>query len=174
MSSMEGSAASKTQARAHEIAARLDRLIATENARREARGEDPITHREIAKLTGDRVSPTTVRGLHKAENGRGAPANPQVSTLDAIGEVFGIRNGAEYFTSDAAAKAVDKQLRALQALAEIRGPQGAPGDAGLSLAFRAAQLSPDGYRLVNDLAERLLAHELAARQEPDNSAERDG
>ncbi|MFJ5121933.1 multiprotein-bridging factor 1 family protein [Kitasatospora sp. NPDC088548] len=166
--------ASKVRERAGEIADRLDRLIKAENERREARGEAHITHREIAKKTGGRVSHSTVRSVHLAENGRGAPVNPQVTTLDAIGEVFGIRNGAEYFLSQAAADVVDAQLKSLHALAAIKGDgEHEPGDPGLSLAFRVAQLGPTSYQVVSKLADRLLAIELNARQGPDKTGRQD-
>ncbi|MFE2723876.1 hypothetical protein [Kitasatospora sp. NPDC059327] len=159
------------QRRADVIAQRLAHLIGLENARRDP--NSPVGLAELAKRSGGVLSESALRYMRRGRGATGAPVNPTVDTLDAVGRLFGLTNGAAYFTSDAQAKAVNRQLEALNSLASLRGPSGAvigaeveTGDAtpeaSLGLLARATTLSPSNLQVLTDMAQRLMELEEEA------------
>ncbi|MFC5886818.1 hypothetical protein ACFQ0M_48230 [Kitasatospora aburaviensis] len=144
-----------------------------ENARRDP--NDPVSLAELAKRSGGVLSESTLRSLYNGRRSSGIH-NPTVETLHAVGRLFGLTDGAAYFTSDAQAAAVDRQLEALNSLTRLRGPVGAvdgadieAGDTGLGILARATTtLSPGGYSTWVEMTKRLLKLEESFAQQADS------
>lgn len=146
------------------IARRLDHLIETENTRRRATGQAPVTYRELAERSNEHAAPGRAIGkdvihhLHRGRNGDGRATNPTVETLNAIGRAFKIANGAAYFVSPDTT-VVDQQLRILDDLLSMR----TDGDTAVGAMFRTGA-PVESVQLVSKLADRLRAINEAYRQ----------
>ncbi|MFD7829373.1 hypothetical protein [Streptomyces sp. MJM8645] len=165
---MSESAPTSTGLRAQKIAQRLNHLIEVENVRRASKTppQAPVGIPELAERSDGVLSETQLRYLKRGYGANNTPTNPTVVTLDALGRLFGLANGASYFTSDDTS-AIDRQLDGLNSLARLRGTSGAVegGDSGLGILQRAMGLKPANFDILVGMARRMveLEEEAAAR-----------
>ncbi|MGA5822210.1 hypothetical protein ACPC54_30625 [Kitasatospora sp. NPDC094028] len=147
-----------------------------ENDRRANRTppQSPVAIPELAERSKGVLSETQLRYLKRGFGANGSPVNPTVETLDALGRIFGLSNGASYFTAEDT-QAVDKQLDALNALARLRNPSGAVDggtpDSGLGFMQRAMSLEPSNFNVLVTMAERMAELEAQARTQADGHRE---
>lgn len=119
------------------LAEKIDKLFRT--VRRSS--EPEATYREVANAivaNGGTISASYIWQLRT-----GVKDNPTMKHLQALADYFGI--SPAYFLDENKSKEIDSQLDHLVA----------ERDSGVrAVALRAAELSPEGLRVINDLIER--------------------
>lgn len=125
------------QGRPKTLAEKIDKLFKSIHRS----GEPEATYREVANAivaNGGTISASYIWQLRT-----GVKDNPTMKHLQALADYFGI--SPAYFLDEDKSKVIDSQLDHLVA----------ERDSGVrAVALRAAELSPAGLRIINDLIER--------------------